>query len=54
MNNTNQIYIVSDEEFMTLKPETVYEKTKDNLPITTYEFKVDSDGNYGLTKVSIK
>lgn len=54
MKGTNSIYTVPDEEVMTLQPVSVYEKVKEQLPITTYEFKVDSEGNYGLTKVTIK
>lgn len=54
VNNTNSIYTVPEHEVMTLQPGTVYDKVKEQLPITTYEFKVDNEGNYGLTKVTIK
>lgn len=53
MNKTNPIYIVNENEIETLQPETVYNKVKEQIRITSYEFRVDSDGNYGLTKVSL-
>lgn len=31
-----------------------YERVKDQIPTTTFTFIKDSDGNYGLTKVTIK
>ena len=54
MDQTNPIYTVTEEEIMTLQPGVVYDTLKEQLKITSYEFKVDSDGNYGLTKVTIK
>lgn len=54
MNNTNPIYTVAESEIMTLEPGAVYNNLKEQLKITSYEFKVDSEGNYGLTKVIIK
>lgn len=52
-NKVNSIYDVSDSEIETLKAEDVYNNVSEQLPVTTYSFKKDTLGNYGLVSVLV-
>lgn len=53
LNHTNELYKLEESEIGIITADEVYQKIQDNLKITTYEFKVDEEGNNGLTKVII-
>lgn len=53
LNHTNELYKLEDSEIGNITADKVYQKIQDNLKTTTYEFKVDEEGNYGLTRVII-
>ena len=52
INKTNAVYGNDQDDIMEYT-DNMYNSIKDKLPVTTYTFKVEDDGNYYLEKVSI-
>ena len=54
-NATEKLYqSTKDYEDESEAYKDAYENTKDKLPITTFIYKKQSDGNYGLTEINVK